>query len=35
MILLFDLDDTLLNDFAAKQHYMPKLSNLHSNEWFL
>jgi putative hydrolase of the HAD superfamily len=27
MIFLFDLDDTLLDDLAAKNHYMPKLYN--------
>lgn len=25
MVFLFDLDDTLLDDLAAKNHYMPKL----------
>jgi putative hydrolase of the HAD superfamily len=27
MIFLFDLDDTLLDDLAAKRHYMPRLYN--------
>jgi FMN phosphatase YigB (HAD superfamily) len=25
MVFLFDLDDTLLDDLAAKQYYMPRL----------
>jgi len=31
MAILFDLDDTLLDDLAAKQHYMPKLYNHFKN----